>query len=42
MKTTISKPADFEAVYNSMMSDYMASGGQAILDERTEAYKAMK
>lgn len=42
VKTTISKPSDFEAVYNSMMSDYMASGGQAILDERTEAYKAMK
>ncbi|WP_339187888.1 extracellular solute-binding protein [Paenibacillus sp. FSL R5-0490] len=42
VKTTISKPADFEATYDSMMKDYMASGGQAILEERTEAYKAMK
>ncbi|MDM5278062.1 extracellular solute-binding protein [Paenibacillus silvae] len=42
VKTTISKPSDFESVYDSMMKDYMASGGQAILDERTEAYKAMK
>jgi putative aldouronate transport system substrate-binding protein len=25
-----------------MMKDYMASGGQAILDERTAVYKEMK
>ncbi|WP_145048460.1 extracellular solute-binding protein [Paenibacillus xylanexedens] len=42
VKTTIAKPADFEATYENMMKDYMASGGQAILDERTAAYNEMK
>ncbi|WP_145409481.1 extracellular solute-binding protein [Paenibacillus xylanexedens] len=42
VKTTIAKPADFEATYDNMMKDYMASGGQAILDERTAAYNEMK
>jgi ABC-type sugar transport system, periplasmic component len=41
VKATIVKPANFESTYESMMKDYMASGGQAILDERTAAYKAM-
>ncbi len=28
----------FDAVYDSGMEDYLASGGQAIIDERTEAF----
>ncbi|WP_138751836.1 extracellular solute-binding protein [Paenibacillus sinopodophylli] len=42
VKTTMSKPDQFESTYTAMLKDYMASGGQAILDERTAAYKEMK
>ncbi|MEK3884763.1 extracellular solute-binding protein [Paenibacillus sp. PL2-23] len=42
VKTTMSRPDQFESVFDSMMKDYMASGGQAILDERTAVYKEMK
>lgn len=42
VKTTMAKPDQFESTYESMIKDYMASGGQAILDERTAAYKEMK
>ncbi|MHA7964657.1 extracellular solute-binding protein [Paenibacillus sp. CAU 1782] len=42
VKTTMAKPDQFESIYESMMKDYMASGGQAILDERTEVYKEMQ
>ncbi|MDR0929003.1 MAG: extracellular solute-binding protein [Oscillospiraceae bacterium] len=35
----IAAPVDqFDAVYDAGMEDYLASGGQAIIDERTEAY----
>ncbi|HZG83634.1 extracellular solute-binding protein [Paenibacillus sp.] len=42
VKTTMAKPEQFESVYETMMKDYMASGGQAILDERTAVYKEMQ
>lgn len=42
VKTAMVKPDQFDATFDSMLKDYMASGGQAILDERTAAYKAMK
>lgn len=42
VKTTMVKPDQFDSTFESMMKDYMASGGQAILDERTKAYKEMK
>jgi putative aldouronate transport system substrate-binding protein len=42
VKTTMAKPEQFESTYESMMKDYMASGGQAIKDERTEVYQEMK
>ncbi|WP_029192841.1 extracellular solute-binding protein [Paenibacillus harenae] len=42
VKTTMSKPDQFDSVYESMLKDYMASGGQAILDERTAVYKEMQ
>jgi putative aldouronate transport system substrate-binding protein len=41
VKMTMIKPEQFESTYDSMIKDYMASGGQAILDERTAAYKEM-
>ena len=31
---------DFNAVWDAGMEDYMASGGQAILDERMAKYEA--
>lgn len=41
VRLTMVKPDQFDSSFDSMLKDYMASGGQAILDERTEAYKAM-
>jgi putative aldouronate transport system substrate-binding protein len=30
--------ADFDAVYDRGMAEYLASGGQAIIDERTQKF----
>ncbi|CAM3284328.1 extracellular solute-binding protein [Paenibacillus lupini] len=42
VKTAMAKPDQFESTYEAAIKDYMANGGQAILDERTKAYEAMK
>lgn len=42
VKTTMAKPDQFDSVFEMMMKDYMASGGQAILDERTAVYEEMQ
>ncbi|MUT65785.1 extracellular solute-binding protein [Paenibacillus sp. NEAU-GSW1] len=42
VKTVMAKPDQFDSVYESVMKDFMANGGQAILDERTKAYAEMK
>jgi len=42
VQTTMAKPDKFESTFESMMKDYMANGGQAILDERTKVYESMK
>ncbi|NIK69607.1 extracellular solute-binding protein [Paenibacillus sp. BK720] len=42
VKSIMAKPADFDKVYEDLLKDYMASGGDAIVKERTEAYKAME
>ncbi|UUZ91513.1 extracellular solute-binding protein [Paenibacillus sp. P25] len=42
VKSMLAKPADFDKTYDDMLKDYMASGGEAIQKERTEAYKNMK
>jgi putative aldouronate transport system substrate-binding protein len=42
VKSAMAKPADFEKTYESALKDYMQSGGQAILDERTKAYQEMQ
>lgn len=35
-KAVVAAPEDFDAVYDAGMEDYLASGGQAIIDERAE------
>lgn len=42
VKTAMAKPEDFEKVFEATMKDYMVSGGQAILDERTKVYQEMQ
>ncbi len=37
-QAVIATPDQFDAVYDSGMEDYLASGGQAIIDERTAAF----
>ncbi len=36
----IASEADFDSVWDSMLADYMNSGGQAIMDERAEKWEA--
>lgn len=38
IQSIVAKPADFDAVYDAGMADYLASGGQAIIDERSSKY----
>jgi putative aldouronate transport system substrate-binding protein len=38
-QAVVAKPEDFDAVYDAGMADYLASGGQAIIDERAAAYE---
>jgi putative aldouronate transport system substrate-binding protein len=35
------KPEEFDAKWEEYMSDYLTSGGQAIIDERTEAWEKL-
>jgi len=35
----VAKEADFDSVWDSMMDDYLQSGGQAIMDERAEKWQ---
>lgn len=42
VKTAMAKPDKFDSTYEAELKDYMQSGGQAILDERTKAYADMK
>ncbi|MBN2982408.1 MULTISPECIES: extracellular solute-binding protein [Cohnella] len=41
VNTTMIGTDKFDATFDSLMKEYMASGGQAILDERTGVYKEM-
>ncbi|WP_438446955.1 extracellular solute-binding protein [Gorillibacterium sp. sgz5001074] len=41
VKLSMVKPEQFDSTFDTMMKDYMASGGQAIQEERTAAYKEM-
>ncbi|MFC5649279.1 extracellular solute-binding protein [Paenibacillus solisilvae] len=42
VKSVMAKPEAFSKTYDDLLKDYMASGGDAIVKERTEAYQAMK
>ncbi len=37
-QSVIAAPDQFDAIFDSGMEDYLASGGQAIIDERAEAF----
>lgn len=39
VKATMAPTAQFDTVYESLLKDYMSSGGQAILDERTKVFQ---
>ena len=34
----VASEADFDSVWDSYLADYLSSGGQAIIDERTEKW----
>ncbi|MBO7746449.1 extracellular solute-binding protein [Paenibacillus sp. MWE-103] len=41
VKSIMAKPADFDKTYDDLLKDYMASGGDEIVKERTEAFKSL-
>lgn len=41
VKTITAKPAEFDALYDSLVKEYMSMGGQAITDEKKAAFKVM-
>jgi putative aldouronate transport system substrate-binding protein len=40
-KSIMAAPSAFDATYDSLVKDYLASGGQAVIDEKIAAYKQM-
>lgn len=38
-KSIVASEADFDSVWDSCMNEYLAAGGQAIMDERAEAWQ---
>lgn len=41
-KLIVCKPAEFDALYDKLVAEYMAAGGQAVMDENVKIYKAMQ
>jgi len=41
VKSITCKPADFDKTYDSLVEDYMKSGGKEIEEEKRQAYRAM-
>lgn len=39
-QSLVADPADFDSVFDSGLQDYLNSGGQAIIDERTAKWEA--
>ncbi len=39
VKATMAPTAQFDSTYDALLKDYMSSGGQAILDERTKVFQ---
>jgi putative aldouronate transport system substrate-binding protein len=42
VKSITCKPAEFDKVYDSLVQEYMSSGGQEIVDEKVKLFKASK
>jgi putative aldouronate transport system substrate-binding protein len=40
VQTITAKPAEFDALYDSLVKEWLSMGGQAVIDERRAAYKA--
>lgn len=41
-KLIICKPSEFDHLYDKLVAEYMAAGGQAVMDENVKIYRAMQ
>jgi putative aldouronate transport system substrate-binding protein len=41
-KLIVCKPAEFDSLYDKLVAEYMAAGGQAVMDENVKTYRAMQ
>lgn len=41
-KLIVCKPAEFDSLYDKLVAEYMAAGGQAVMDENVKIYRAMQ
>ncbi|WP_199615067.1 extracellular solute-binding protein [Paenibacillus alkalitolerans] len=41
-KLIVVKPSEFDSLYDKLVKEYMAAGGQAVMDENVKIYKAMQ
>ncbi|UKS26910.1 extracellular solute-binding protein [Paenibacillus sp. HWE-109] len=41
-KLIVCKPSEFDALYDKLVAEYLAAGGQAVTDENVKIYKAMQ
>lgn len=41
-KLIVCKPAEFDSLYDKLVAEYMAAGGQTVMDENVKIYKAMQ
>lgn len=41
-KLIVCKPAEFDGLYDKLVAEYMAAGGQAVMDESIKLYKNMQ
>ncbi|MDF2923475.1 MAG: family 1 extracellular solute-binding protein [Paenibacillaceae bacterium] len=42
VKSILAKPEEFSKIYDALSQEFLKLGGQAVIDERREAYKEMK
>lgn len=41
-KLIVCKPGEFDSLYDKLVAEYMAAGGQAVMDENVKIYRAMQ
>jgi len=41
-KLIVSNPSEFDSLYDKLVAEYMAAGGQAVMDENVKIYRAMQ